>query len=445
MELTESFLKRISVQLGSAVNAFQLSLDQSSVISLRLNPSKKFEHQYTEKIPWCSDGFYLTKRPVFTLDPLLHAGAFYVQEASSMLLEQALRQHVDLSKPLCVLDLCASPGGKSTHLLSLISDKSVLVSNEVIKNRTASLKENLIKWGYSNSIVTNNDAQHFSRLPQLFDLIVVDAPCSGEGLFRKDKNAMLEWSEPHTKHCSVRQQRIFEDVLPALKPGGILVYSTCTFNPSENEKNIDTWIEKFNLESLSLELLNEWKVTEIKSAHATSYQCWPHLVKGEGFYMSVLKKSTQSAIDLNPSVKKPILDVVQLKSLPSLKNKNCRWLQKENELYIMSPETQYMFSILQSPLHVLQAGTHAGQLIRNELVPSHSLALSNELKKGFYNEVELNHTDAIKFLRKQSFEINESTKGWLLVTHQNLALGWVKNLGNRFNNYYPANWRILMS
>src|ERR1044071_5586576 len=201
-----------------------------------------------DKIPWTEYGHYLSQRPSFTFDPLFHAGCYYVQEASSMFLEQALKQTIDLSKPLRVLDLCAAPGGKSTHILSLISKDSLLVSNEVIRSRAKILKDNIVKWGYSNVVVTNNDPKDFQRLENHFDVIVVDAPCSGSGLFRREPEAIEEWSINNVQLCCQRQQRILADIIPALKGGGILIYSTCSYSPQEDEQIVQWMRNEFPLD-----------------------------------------------------------------------------------------------------------------------------------------------------------------------------------------------------
>ena len=219
------FSLRMKSLLGEAWPAFAEAHLRPSPTSIRLNPFKKLV-QKSEHIPWCEGGYYLEKRPAFTFDPLLHAGAYYVQEASSMFLEQALKQAADLSKSLRVLDACAAPGGKSTHLLSLINNSSLLVSNEVIKTRATILAENICKWGTVNAVVTQNDPEDFSKLTGFFDVVLVDAPCSGEGLFRKDPKAMNEWSDENARLCSLRQQRIINHIWPTLKTNGILIYST---------------------------------------------------------------------------------------------------------------------------------------------------------------------------------------------------------------------------
>ncbi len=268
MQLPSSFIKSIEQSPGFDKEAFEKVHESGGQItSVRINPAKICNKQLAisnelcgltnnqssiinnaaEKLLWSSNGFYLQQRPSFTLDPLFHAGAYYVQEASSMFLEEALKQTVDLSQSIKVLDLCAAPGGKSTLIQSVINDTSLLVSNEVIKTRVNVLSENITKWGAANVIVTNNDAKDFQRLPDYFDVIVVDAPCSGSGLFRKDPDAIREWSEQNVQLCSQRQQRILADVLPALKDDGVLIYSTCSYSQEEDEAIADWLIEGLRL------------------------------------------------------------------------------------------------------------------------------------------------------------------------------------------------------
>jgi len=234
----EEFIKRISTQKYLDADGLLGALREESPVSIRINKLKwDSEPENAEAVPWCSSAYYLASRPSFTLDPLYHAGCYYPQEASGMFIEQVIKQLVDTSGYLKVLDLCGAPGGKSAHISSLIGRESLLVSNEVIRQRSAILAENITRWGVSNTVVTRNDPSVFSRLPGFFDLILVDAPCSGEGMFR-DRIAVDEWSPGNTLLCAERQRRILADVWPALKTGGILIYSTCTFNPGENEENV---------------------------------------------------------------------------------------------------------------------------------------------------------------------------------------------------------------
>src|SRR6185295_2766131 len=237
---------------------------REQVTSIRVNPLKMpvassewsvgdtHDSPLTTHVPWSQYGYYLSQRPSFTFDPLFHAGCYYVQEASSMFLEQALKQTVDLSRSLKVLDLAAAPGGKSTHIQSLISKDSLLVSNEVIRSRSNILKDNIIKWGGDNVVVTNNDPKQFGKLENYFDGIVVDAPCSGSGLFRRDEQAIGEWSENNVQLCSQRQQRILADVWPALKKEGVLIYSTCSYSKEEDEEIVG-WM-KNNLSAINCQL-----------------------------------------------------------------------------------------------------------------------------------------------------------------------------------------------
>ncbi len=248
----ERFIQRIQSQKYINADGLLKALQEPAPVSIRINPSKwNLKPLNSDPVPWCTTGFYLEKRPSYTLDPLFHSGCYYPQEASGMFIEQVFRQVVNTGQYIRVLDLCGAPGGKSTHLSSLIGIHGLIVANEVIKTRAAVLAENIIKWGGVNTIVTQNDPSAFSGLQGFFDVILVDAPCSGEGMFR-DVVAINEWSEENTLHCSERQRRILSDVWPSLKDNGILIYSTCTFNPGENEENI-RWMVKRNL-AVTIEL-----------------------------------------------------------------------------------------------------------------------------------------------------------------------------------------------
>lgn len=248
VQLPEQLLRSLETAAGFDRLTFEeVHASGEQVTSIRFNPSKNVYHQPGDHrlapVPWTQNGYYLAQRPSFTFDPLFHAGVYYVQEASSMFLEQALRQTTDLSQPLKVLDLCASPGGKSTHLQSLLSPASLLVSNDVIRSRAHVLKDNIVKWGSLNVVVTNNDPADFSALENYFDVIVVDAPCSGSGLFRRDEDAIGEWSVNNVTLCTQRQQRILADAWPSLKRGGLLIYSTCSYSMEEDE-DIVKWLRR---------------------------------------------------------------------------------------------------------------------------------------------------------------------------------------------------------
>ncbi len=422
------------------------------ITSIRINPAKITDTSIInyplEKIPWASSGYYLPERPSFTTDPLFHAGAYYVQEASSMFLEEALKQTADLSQPLRVLDLCAAPGGKSTLIQSLISNESLLVSNEVIKARVNILSENIAKWGAANVIVTNNDPKDFQRLENYFDVIVVDAPCSGSGLFRKDPAAVSEWSWQNVLLCSQRQQRILADVLPSLKENGILVYSTCSYSEEEDEQIADWLCETFKVESLRFKVDGQWNVVEtVSSKHnAYGYRFYPDKVKGEGFFIAAFKKNdsdneskTKKSKTKSEKATAKEVDIVK----PYIKNAAGYFFIKQNEEVIAVPKNfEDSLAAIQNALYIKKAGINLGAVIRNELIPAHELALSTIFSENIPTE-EVDEDTALQYLRRQDIRIKTAIKGWAMVTFKKMPLGWVKILPNRINNYYPKDWRIL--
>jgi 16S rRNA C967 or C1407 C5-methylase (RsmB/RsmF family)/NOL1/NOP2/fmu family ribosome biogenesis protein len=400
-----------------------------------------------EKVAWCETGFYLKKRPSFTFDPLFHAGVYYVQEASSMFLEQALKQNVDLSKGLKILDLCAAPGGKSTHIQSLISQDSILVSNEVIRPRVSILEENLTKWGGVNTIITQNDPHSFQKLSGYFDVLVVDAPCSGSGLFRREPETIREWSPETVKLCSQRQQRILSDILPSLKSHGLLIYSTCSYSPEENEDIVDWLINEFQLETISLSIPAEWGIIEsrTKKANAFGYRFYPDKLKGEGLFLACLKKPALETMKTkfprkNPdSISKPEKDAIR------------KWIEDESALDFFKhkesihalPANQIgLLALMQRELFIKRAGIILGRLSGAELIPHHGLALSNLCSKNI-EAVDLDFMQSIAYLRRDELKIESNSSGWALVRHNGINLGWLKFLGRRVNNYYPMDWRIL--
>ena len=286
-KLPVEFVERMKTQLADDFSDFEKSLAEIAPTSIRLNSQKTTsEFNDLEKVAWHSEGRYLPERPIFTLDPAFHAGSYYVQEASSMFLKEIFTQKIDTKQPLRVLDLCASPGGKSTLIADLLNSESVLVANEVIKSRVGALKENLMKWGFPNYIVSSQDSEEMIELEGFFDVVLVDAPCSGEGLFRKDANAANEWSEENVRICSARQKRILRAAALLVAERGILIYSTCTYNAAENDENVK-WIA--NSTELVVEKLENLPNEGIVSTEV-GYQFYPHKTQGEGFYISVLRQ-----------------------------------------------------------------------------------------------------------------------------------------------------------
>ncbi len=453
VQLPLAFIRSLQTVKGFDEETFKAVHESGAQLtSVRFNPAKFKIHNSQFKIgsiPWSHYGYYLPERPSFTLDPLFHAGAYYVQEASSMFLEEVLKQTVDLSQPLRVLDCCAAPGGKSTLIQSLISKDSLLVSNEVIKPRVNVLAENMTKWGSANVIVSNNDPRDFQRLDNYFDAIVVDAPCSGSGLFRKDPSAIEEWSENNVQLCSQRQQRILANIIPALKEGGVLIYSTCSYSKEEDETICDWMSAEFKVESLKLKVGEDWGIVETVSETEKTYgyRFYPDKVKGEGFFIAAFRKPGAGSRVSGTGRSKNKVEKVIAKEIeilkPYLKDPTDLFFIKQKEDILAIPaELEKELYVIQSVLYIKKAGVKLGTIIRDELIPNHELALSTIINSSVA-QIEVDRDTALQYLRREDIQLPSAQKGWALLTYQQLPLGWVKILSNRVNNYYPREWRIL--
>ncbi len=437
----------------------QMHASGERVTSLRLNPAKvhnaaaaaqvlqSLSAAPVSPVPWSQYGYYLPQRPSFTLDPFFHAGAYYVQEASSMFLEYAIRQTCDLSQPLKVLDLCAAPGGKSTLLQALLSADSLLVANEVIRARAGLLADNISRWGAQNVVVTNNDPRDMGRLPGFFDVLVVDAPCSGSGLFRRDPEAVEEWSPENVTLCSQRQQRILADAWPALKENGVLIYSTCSYSKEEDEVILDWLSTELEAENIPLQVPAGWHIVTTRSdkRNCEGYRFYPDQVMGEGFFIACFRKTSA-----DPVASRKLKD-----SLPALSKKEqdkvFPWLNTTAEMFLMEHQGDAIIlpaslapavAVLQQQLYLRKAGVKAGQLTAKELVPDHQLAMSTLLAANI-PQVALNKVQALQYLRKEDPAVPTDVKGWALMVYEQMPLGWAKILPNRINNYYPKELRIL--
>lgn len=452
MFLPVEFQNRMQAQLGDDYAAFLSSLSDTAPSSIRHNPNKAIlqAQENATKVAWEEHSYYLAERPVFTLDPTFHAGAYYVQEASSMLIGHALKQKINLDNSLKILDLCAAPGGKSTLLASLMNDKSILLSNEVIKNRVNVLKENLLKWGNSNVMISNHEAGEMSNLEHFFDIVLIDAPCSGEGLFRKDENATKEWSLENVNLCSLRQRKIVGEAIALLKENGILIYSTCTYNADENMNNVAWIATSFGCQSEKISIPKDWGVEEISQENSFGYQCYPHKVKGEGFFFSVFTKKEHQMLEHKTNFnKKNEFEPLNKKEEEILKawirdDIQCSYYRKGNGKIIAIPK-----NILQASLMIEQAlkrvslGIEIGEFKGKDFIPSHDLALSSLINPNFQS-IELSKEEALLFLKKELQSIESELKSWTLARYQGLNLGWMKVLPNRINNYLPTEFRIRM-
>ena len=454
MSLPAPFLQTLEGVVGFNKAAFEaVHTSGETVTAIRVNPNKNsdqilFEH--TSPVPWCTHGHYLNTRPSFTLDPSFHAGAYYVQDASSMFLWQALTQVVGDSDGLKVLDLCAAPGGKST-LLSSYFENGLVVSNEVIKQRAAVLVENTSKWGAHNMVVTNNDPSHFQSLPQFFDVMVVDAPCSGSGLFRKDPSAIEGWSLDLVALCAQRQQRILADALPALALGGTLIYATCSYDPNEDEHIADWLVNEMGLTPQAIDINNYPGIVESIApiSKAPGYRFYPDQIKGEGFFIAAFKKEKEVEVGTA---------LTSFKSKEAVLEKLTKKMQEQVAEVLPANDTIATFlqsgmikaipavfesSILQlaSQLYIKKAGVSVGELKGKDFIPAHEYALSY-LPLDIFNKVDLDKEQALSYLRRAEFNCS-GEKGWNLMRYNGLGLGWAKILPNRTNNYYPQEWRIL--
>ena len=399
-------------------NRFVGAFDEEAPTSIRVNPRIAIDHgpltmdHSDSQVPWCSEGYYLNDRPQFTFDPLLHAGCYYVQEASSMFVTHILRNvqcssTSEAAKPItmvrsssaglqgkngqCALDLCAAPGGKSTALRSVLPDDCVLISNEPMGNRAQILLENVTKWGGPNHIVTNNYPRDFRKAKLKFDLILCDVPCSGEGMFRKDPNAISEWSAQNVEKCWQLQREIVADAWECLNPGGLLIYSTCTYNTKENEENIRWILDTYDAQVLDIPVDPSWNITGslLQGFNEPVYRFIPGITRGEGLFVCALRKISRK--DEGGRSK-------EISSADIIKNKN---------------------------LKVLDPGI---------LLPPSSLLPP---------KVDVNYAEALKYLRGEALVLPPDTpRGIVTITYQGQPLGPAKNIGNRANNLYPKPWRI---
>lgn len=397
-----------------------------------------------------------------------------------MFLEQVIRQCAGQMQSPLVLDLCGAPGGKSTHLSSLFPSGTI-VANEVIRDRASILAENITKWGTGNVVVTSGDPSAFSALDSLFDIMIVDAPCSGEGMFR-NRSVADQWSVENTVLCAERQRRILIDAWPALRKNGLLVYSTCTFNPAENEENLAWLSDNEQVETVQLVTEPEWGIETVNYRGITGYAFYPGKVRGEGFFISVLRK-------LGGKDESDISDWRNNLYIPGRKGKRDsdsrrmslqevsgreksdsetrrkvmsgrvpgnqvaeRWITGNQlsplmikDFIILPAAPPPLLSLLRARLNVVKSGTILGEIKGKDVIPSHELALYSNLNMNSFPIMELSEDEALNYLRRDALPYRGGEKGWNLVMFQGSALGWIKNIGSRYNNYYPVNWRIRIS
>ncbi len=452
IELPQQFIERLRGEIEDAEALFE-ALDGESPTSVRYNPYKiSSPPEGLEPVGWSRYGFYLAQRPSFTLDSAFHAGTYYVQEASSQFVGHILSgEEIEGAR---VLDMCAAPGGKSTLYSTLVGLDGLVVANEINRQRAMVLADNVRKWGLGNVVVSNNDTSHLAQFEAWYDVVAVDAPCSGEGMFRKMEEAREEWSDANVRVCSERQSEILRNAWRALKPGGLLIYSTCTFNTVENEGVLREFLEYAQDEVVSsqrVECEAEWGVVSSEVGPFQCFRFFPHRAKGEGLFAAVARKSYDVGGRTKlPKSRKSIfssLDRVALKEVT-------RWVEQSELMYFTYVgDTVYGYYAAQADnvkrlaesLTVIYSGVAMGQIFKGKLKPDGALALFVGLNREVVGVAELDNTDILSYLRKAevSAELFDCEGINLVCSQSGDAVGWVKRVGRRVNNLYPNSLRIL--
>lgn len=455
--IKESFRKYLEEAIGSdnALVAFS-AFDAPASVAVRRNPFKPGCALVGRPVAWNRHGILLDERPVFTLDPAFHGGAYYVQDSSSMFVGHLFRNmldlvHMPLSRPLRVLDLCAAPGGKTTDLAASLREKLgdgfLLVANEVMKQRAGILAENVALWGDPNVVVTSDDPRAFAALPGFFDIVVADVPCSGEGMFRKDEEACLQWSEDNVALCEARQRRIVADVWPALAQDGMFIYSTCTFNRYENDGNVEWIAKELGADCLLREDVLHGCPEVLKTG--CGYSLVPGFVEGEGQYCGALRKTSEVRWEDAPSGRrrevKPQQKAVMPADVKNLFIVGMAMRQKGATVVAVPERIVSDVALLEQKLHVIAAGCAVGEFKGQILVPDADLALSIALAPDAYQTVDMDRNTALAYLHRDNVVFPDAPKGYLLVRYEGLPLGFVKNIGNRCNSLHPQSRRIRMN
>ena len=450
--LPVAFTERMRKQLGAeeAERLFE-ALDSVSPVAVRLNPAKCGDEGVWsdgEVIEWSANGRKLKERPSFTLDTAFHAGAYYVQEAASQFIDYIISGEELQGKR--VLDMCAAPGGKSTIYSTAVGIDGLVVANEYVRTRANVLADNVRKWGMGNVLVTNNAPEHIAQFEGWFDLVAVDAPCSGEGMFRKEEVAREDWSEDAVKMCAARQLSIVREAWQSLKEGGLFIYSTCTFNDDEDEGVLESFIDEMGEvfePSRKIEVDEKCGVVVGEVGAFQTFRFFPHKTDSEGLFVAVSRKA-ESATQRTPKARKKVMQEVDKNSRKELS----RWLQESDKYtYAMVADTIYAYrteqfkavQTLSEGLTAIYSGVAMGQIFKGKLKPDWALSQYVALERKAVAVVELTEEDALNYLRKRDIAVGDMVDGMNLVTHNGRALGFAKRVGMRSNNLYPNSLKIM--
>ena len=466
MELPRTFVERVLRDLGTTEGeALCRALDGEACVSIRVNPAKaeglrgEQPARVSEvlpmltaagRVPWCADGFLLAGRPSFTFDSDFHAGAYYVQEAASQFVG-CLLQGVPTSGAR-ILDLCAAPGGKTTLYASLVGRGGLVVANEIDRRRASVLADNVRKWGTGNVVVTTCEPHAVCDCEAWFDVVAVDAPCSGEGMFRKDPAARGEWSENNVRQCAARQDDILREAWRALRPGGTLIYSTCTFNRDEDEGSLErmlAWAGDEVAASEPVDVDPAWGIVEGEVGPFRTFRFFPHRTVGEGFFAAVARKASDApGRQRLPKGRRSMVAPADRASVGELR----RWVREPDRMvfgtvagtgYAWYGEQAEAVKTLSEALPVICSGVALGQLFKGRLKPDPALAFFDGLERGAVPVAGLDDEQALRYLRRQEVAAGALAEGVNLVTARGRALGFAKRIGARVNNMYPNSLRIL--
>lgn len=447
MQFPKQFIIQIEQMFPGEAAALLQALDSDPSVAIRLNRAKcgSAPPRGMLRVPWCSRGYYLTERPQFTFDPAFHAGRYYVQDASSMIISHIISGLV--ATPVRYLDLCAAPGGKSTAAIDALPHGSLMVCNEIMPARARILKENIIKWGNPRSIVTCSDSATVAHLYEYFDVIAADVPCSGEGMFRKDAEAVAQWSPSLVSQCAARQREIVDNAWQALRPGGLFIYSTCTFNRCEDEDMVRYIINAHGADTVNLDIPDEWQVHPALDDHMHAYRFLPHLTRGEGLFVCVLRKPLAPGAAESRKLRVPKRAKTKPQQVPSLAR---TWIDCPDSFsFSTDGESVTAFPVdladdlelLSGALRVIAHGCRIADMKGKDLIPTQDLALCSALCSDSFASCELDYNAAIAYLRGEAIVI-DAPRGMVLLTYGNLPIGFAKNLGSRANNLYPKEWRV---
>ena len=447
-----AFTERMRKQLGAEeAERLFVALDSVSPVAVRLNPAKCGDEGVWsdgEAIGWSRYGRKLKERPSFTLDTAFHAGAYYVQESASQFIDYIIAGEELQGKR--ILDMCSAPGGKTTIYSTAVGVDGLVVANEYVRSRANVLADNIRKWGMGNVLVTNNAPEHLAQFEGWFDLVAVDAPCSGEGMFRKEEVAREDWSEEAVRMCAARQLSIVREAWQSLKDGGLFIYSTCTFNDEEDEGLLRAFIEEAGdvfEPSQWVEIDDEWGIVRGEVGAFQTFRFFPHKSDSEGLFVAVARKA-EPTTQHTPKARKKIMQEVDKNSRKELS----RWLKEaDNHTFAVVADTIYAYraeqfksvQALSEGLTAIYSGVAMGQIFKGKLKPDWALSQYVGFERNAVNVEEADEARALDYLRKRDISVGDMVEGINLVTHKGRALGFAKRVGARCNNLYPNSLKIL--